>query len=1525
MVSNGRLCPAVSHDIEVSAYPTPHGSGSSARGGLCASARRYSIRLFLSLVVLLFGLASATATTLGDDANDRLEDIPEFADVADYLANHGDRQGAVKIGDHVFEARIIDAFMYSGNTLTDENLVVVYADETAYLAAANRGDTAFAIIGDQRFRVSDLVATESAGNLSVGNFPQPLQFPAGTAIGYNAQATGWAATAVGVFSRAMNTNTLAVGFSAVARGVGSIAIGDYATTGNRNSIALGRLALTHRENSVAIGDHSMVIGGDNLAVGTGSSVARLEPYQSYNDTYPHIYVHDVLECVHSSGYIGRFEYKCGHFISDADRNDTRFRQETSEGSDFRSSIRQRGWDFLDALDVQGSTAIGTWARASDDRATAVGTSAGAFGDRSIAVGADAIAYHANTTAVGRRAYAGGYGSIAIGEGSTALDEDSIAIGRNSLALRDHSTVVGDGAMARGESGTVLGRGALAFGYRSMALGEGSSAARLEPFKSYYDTHPEISPPNAARCVDASGNFANFENSCRDFISDEDRDDARLLQDSPEGLAFREVIAQQASDFLDSLEVKEAIAIGGRARASHDNAIAVGREAGAFGERSIAIGSWASALGTRSIALGNGSVAVDDSTTVVGANSAAFGNAASAFGESARVFGKGSTALGRNAYVARLRTGEAIWDRRFADLSAADLAACAQDRGAQDRGAQEPRDASRVIDAFMDDCFDLLMDNEQSGTVWNADSGEGRTFRAAVRQRAHDLADSLRADYATAVGDSAFAHGSYATAVGQSAGATGQTAIALGWLARAGGDKSTALGSAATAPHANSTAVGGYAQANGEETSAFGVDAFAGGWHVPFRYANTAEYLADTDNATDRQRIVSIGGKLYTNLDVDAIDGLTDASLPESLGTLEGVVAINPSWFISSIETYMRDRLRLLESGDRLAAIGGKVYLFSDLEAVLESDEELTLDNLPDPVKGARGATALGWGAQASGEKSLAVGWGALANGQNAIAIGAGTRAGANQVVIGTSDHSYRFPGLAATQTAKTELITVDGGGNLSADGGALHTRVESLEGRVDSLESAETTSSTDSGPRPLTFGTAEVEPVTTVADGAPGGRSDGSSLDGPALARTVASVELVTPLAGSEGPVAPVDGPEFDVASDGLESRVADLEAKTDAIGTGLGDAGDAADPNGSALARITATNTDLSLASDRLGVVESDVRAVEADLGAGGDIADANGSAHARVSYIQELIDTATTSDPAVLRVVESTRELTDEQVSHVYGTLQERTGVQAVAVNGGMQDAIVIRGPVNEQMSTLIAMLSYRPAAGQQYRDENGVLSAVTAEQFRRFDHVQTQDGSATFGYEGRLAYLFDALYGDPGDGIPYDPAANSQNPHLNSIAGRIGALETGRLPTRLEQAPTNAEGEAPEDIDRRMVVEDYDAATQETRLRTISIGDLAGLDDRIDGLSQRVHGVERRITGLETEVAGVAAVSSALSALPNFVPGGREFYAGVGLGSYSGQAAIAIGASAKVSDGIYVNAGFSKGTSTSLTSRLGIGIAW
>ena len=88
---------------------------------------------------------------------------------------------------------------------------------------------------------------------------------------------------------------------------------------------------------------------------------------------------------------------------------------------------------------------------------------------------------------------------------------------------------------------------------------------------------------------------------------------------------------------------------------------------------------------------------------------------------------------------------------------------------------------------------------------------------------------------------------------------------------------------------------------------------------------------------------------------------------------------------------------------------------------------------------------MGVGAHATGEKAVAIGLDAHALGINAIAIGAGVTARENEVVIGSTQHTYKLPGLSASQTGNPEVLTVDETGELSPDGGDLYDRVSKLE------------------------------------------------------------------------------------------------------------------------------------------------------------------------------------------------------------------------------------------------------------------------------------------------------------------------------------------------------------------------------------------------------------------------------------------------------------------------------------------------
>ena len=272
------------------------------------------------------------------------------------------------------------------------------------------------------------------------------------------------------------------------------------------------------------------------------------------------------------------------------------------------------------------------------------------------------------------------------------------------------------------------------------------------------------------------------------------------------------------------------------------------------------------------------------------------------------------------------------------------------------------------------------------------------------------------------------------------------------------------------------------------------------------YVALTDYLKDSSRTDHTQ--VYIGSDVYKVAELEAAwSSLAAAILPTALANASEVIA--PTGFYSTVERYLADDERTRYSQ---VYIDGEVYNVADLEAV----ETLSAETLPDPLKGAVGAIAVGVGAQAPGEKAIAIGLDAHAVGLNAIAIGAGVTAGADEVVIGSEQHKYRLPGLAASQTVNTEVLTVDGTGQLSLDGGDLYQRVTKLE-----TGSAGTTGGTSglgalAAARPTLVNEADTISGNTNGDensllGTP---SDPAEEDGSAFARIAKVKEDVATTSG---------------------------------------------------------------------------------------------------------------------------------------------------------------------------------------------------------------------------------------------------------------------------------------------------------------------------------------------------------------------------------------------------------------------------
>ena len=99
------------------------------------------------------------------------------------------------------------------------------------------------------------------------------------------------------------------------------------------------------------------------------------------------------------------------------------------------------------------------------------------------------------------------------------------------------------------------------------------------------------------------------------------------------------------------------------------------------------------------------------------------------------------------------------------------------------------------------------------------------------------------------------------------------------------------------------------------------------------------------------------------------------------------------------------------------------------------------------------------------------------------------------------------------------------------------------------------------------------------------------------------------------------------------------------------------------------------------------------------------------------------------------------------------------------------------------------------------------------------------------------------------------------------------------------------------------------------------------KVNALTGRVDGVRSDLNALSGRLDGSTAMASALTALPNVVPGGGRVYVGAGAGHYRGEQALALGLSARLDreSNVFVNVGAAISTGGEVVSRIGAGVVW
>lgn len=224
--------------------------------------------------------------------------------------------------------------------------------------------------------------------------------------------------------------------------------------------------------------------------------------------------------------------------------------------------------------------------------------------RANSTGEDAAAAGEDAVAIGVSAKANGKDSVALGDDarSASSAENSIAIGRKAVSGSfndmtgdgDSSTVDIDG----GKSSISIGDAANARGNSSIALGDGATV--------YNDgTNVQLNSNSVAIGTQASTVASNNAIALGNH--------AAVKKNSHSSVAIGDSATASAAD---------ALAFGKSAAASGADSIAAGTEAAASGADALAMGKSAQASGADAVALGNGAVAGGSASVVLGKDASA---------------------------------------------------------------------------------------------------------------------------------------------------------------------------------------------------------------------------------------------------------------------------------------------------------------------------------------------------------------------------------------------------------------------------------------------------------------------------------------------------------------------------------------------------------------------------------------------------------------------------------------------------------------------------------------------------------------------------------------------------------------------------------------------------------------------------------------------------------------------------------------------------------------------------------------
>ena len=1399
----------------------------------------------------------AEAVTLGSNADDTVT-VPTFADVNAYNTNNGkDAGGWVQIGTRALPNWMIGNF-FGENAVTADKLIKTYANAAAYLADTTRSTRLFAVIGSNLYSVTALEALNNSATLTDSNLPDAIELPPGTtALGENAAATAYNTVAVGAGANAAKTAGTAVGDSAIA-GEAATALGYNAHANGLHSVAIGEGSRVYDGRSVAVGHYAATSGGDSTIVGTNATGFGQNTSAFGNGA------HAFGDGTTALGrHATAADWGAGNAVWDT----------VSEGIGmaglFKCAMEPSyiagGQDFADACTPYLTAAEKAHANLFPD--TSAGrTYRGAIQTR--------LRARLNSYAVNRATAVGSF-SYARATAATALGADAVASAQGATSLGYLARAHGEWSSALG--GDAFGNNAHALGAFSDALGADSIAAGRGAV--------------AGRATAPVGVYANLQN----------------WLDAP--------VKPTTGSVAIAGELYSAAALG-----------AVSGLTEATLPSPLVAAPGTIAIGADAVAGGNLPEYADIATFLADADRSSgwtrIGEHVYPAWEIANFFGDRSVAAGDvtaeyadvTAYLAdggRAARPFAVIDGalyRTSSLEAANAAGTLN--GALPAPVWQTIDGWRAV----------AVGTGASASTFGAAFGTGAQARGPGAAAVGSGADAS-GDWSTAVGGWARAPGANASAFGGSALALGDGSSALGGLSNAVGERATAVGLAATARgERDATALGEAAVALGRENTALGRHAVAaaapGAGRSVYSAVPARGYLWEMVQCAEDAAKYADGPGAAADFQVECIEYLTAAE------------RANADMFADSAAGRTQRRAVQARLKTALGALELQWATAVGAYARASAAESTAVGHAS--VASGFESTALGQSAWATAPRATAVGEHAEAHGADTTALGREARAGGvatDWLYLDVesyladpdrTDHANVIIGGEPYSVRALEAVTDLGPDNLparlAATTGGTAVGAGAQASGTDAIALGRAAAATGSNAIAVGAGASAGADQVVIGRDGHSYRLPGLAPDG-GIARLLAVDTRGQLVAGAVQ--AGTGAPDFGVRLAALEAeaassgeRVTTLESGFSAVDDRLGDADDGADRGGNAYQRITALDNDLGSATQ---------------------LAHSDGSAYQRIASVREIVETAA-EDPAALTaanalttVRESTRALTQDDAVLLRAIENADSGdrVEKVRIRTGTGEertVVTLRGATNEQIMTLVALLTDRRLSTTVAAGADGEPVGTTMNEFLGLDELHGHNVVST---KERLAYLFQALYGPDYAGRA-DGATDSDAPHRQSIEGRVRIIELDDEGKKLREADDGLGDGA-----HRVVVQETSPQDGRGRLRTMPFDNFDGAAAlrKVDALTGRVDNLRRDLNELDTHVDRVAAMTSALTALPNAVAGGDRYSLGMGVGHHRGAQALALGMSVRLvgERNVFANAGVALGEGSTVTARAGVSVSW